>query len=263
MLQRRRVEADLAQRDVDVAVAVGAVLDLATLELGHGAGDVLGHGAGLRVRHQTSRAEGPPEATDERHHVGRGDGHVEVELARLDLRREVVGADDVGSRLAGLGGGLAGGEHGDAHVLARARRQGDGATHHLVGLAGIDPEAHRHVDALVEPALGGVLDDPERLGRRVELVAVEALQGVGVLLAGHLRVSLVVSARRARSSRSKRWWIVMMVLSDRAAPARMPTCRREGFVPTSERRSRGRQPTTSMPMLRAVPRTCCLAASRS
>jgi ribosomal protein L1 len=25
----------------------------------------------------------------------------------------------------------------------------------------------------------------------------------------------------------------------------------------------GRQPTTSMPMLRAVPRTCCLAASRS
>src|SRR5262245_52308522 len=36
-LEGRRLEARLAQRDVHVAVAVGAVLDLAALELGHGA----------------------------------------------------------------------------------------------------------------------------------------------------------------------------------------------------------------------------------
>ena len=47
-------------------------------------------------------------------------------------------------------GGLAGGEHGDADVLAGTARQGHGATHHLVGLAGIDAEADGHVDGLVE-----------------------------------------------------------------------------------------------------------------
>ena len=50
-------------------------------------------------------------------------------------------------------GGLAGGEHGDADVLARACRQRDRAADHLVGLARVDAEAHRHVDGLVEPAV--------------------------------------------------------------------------------------------------------------
>ena len=120
----------------------------------HGPADVLGDRAGLRVGHQAAGAERTTEAADQRHHVRRGDGHVEVELARLDLGGEVVGADEVGAGLAGLRGGLAGGEHGDADVLAGARRQGDGAAHHLVGLAGIDAEAHGHVDGLVELRLG-------------------------------------------------------------------------------------------------------------
>ena len=96
------VEAGLADRDVHVAVAVGAVLDLAALELGDGPADVGGDGAGLGVRHQAARAEHPTEATDEGHQVGRGDGHVEVEVALLDLGGQVVGADDVGPGVAGL-----------------------------------------------------------------------------------------------------------------------------------------------------------------
>jgi dihydroorotase len=179
------VEAGLAERHVHVAVAVGAVLDLAALELRHGASHVVGDGAGLRVRHQATGAERTTETTDERHHVGRGDGDVEVELAGLDLGGEVIGADDVGTRLTRRRSGLAGGEHGHAHILARARRQGHSAADHLVGLAGVDAEADGDVHALVEPALGDRLDDPHGLGRRVELIAVEALQGVAVLLAGH------------------------------------------------------------------------------
>ena len=105
---------------VHVAVAVGAVLDLAALELGDGTTDVLGDGAGLRVRHQATRAEHSAESTDERHHVGRGDGQVEVHVALLDLVGQIVGADDVGTGVAGFLGSLAGGEHGDPDVLAGA-----------------------------------------------------------------------------------------------------------------------------------------------
>ena len=115
-----------------------------------GAADVGGDGARLRVGHQASRAERATEPADERHHVGRGDGHVEVHLAGLDLGRQIVGSDDVGAGGAGLLGRLTGGEHGDADVLARAGGQGDGAAHHLVGLARIDAEAEGDVDVLVE-----------------------------------------------------------------------------------------------------------------
>ena len=45
---------------------------------------------------------------------------------------------------------LAGGEHQHAHRLAGAVRQHHGAAHHLVGVLGIDAEAHRDVDRLVE-----------------------------------------------------------------------------------------------------------------
>ena len=90
-----------------VAVAVGAVLDLAGLELGDGLADVVGDGAGLRVRHQAARTERAAELADLAHEVGRGDRDVEVEEAALDPRDEVVGADDVGTGLLGLAGRVA------------------------------------------------------------------------------------------------------------------------------------------------------------
>ena len=93
-----------------IAVAVGAVLDLATLELARPPGrhrwvtvPVFG------VRHQTSRSEDPAQAPDQRHHVGSGDGQVEVELAGLDLSGEIVRADDSApaSRAPGAAGPVA------------------------------------------------------------------------------------------------------------------------------------------------------------
>src|SRR5215469_13803766 len=51
------VEAPLADWDVDVRAAVGAVLELARLRVPDGLAYVEGHGSGLRVRHQPARAE--------------------------------------------------------------------------------------------------------------------------------------------------------------------------------------------------------------
>src|SRR5436190_16075758 len=90
-------EAHLADRHVDVAVPVGAVLHLATLELADGLAHVGRDRAGLGVRHQTTGAERAAETADHRHEIGSGDGDVEVEHAALDLRREIVRAHDVGA----------------------------------------------------------------------------------------------------------------------------------------------------------------------
>ena len=75
----------------------------------------------------------------------------------------------LGAGLAGGRGGVAGGEHGDADVLAGARGQGDGAAHHLVGLAGVDAEAHDQLDGLVELGRGQALHQVERLADAVEV----------------------------------------------------------------------------------------------
>src|SRR3546814_18004338 len=79
--------------------------------------------------------------------------------------------------------GIAVGEHGDPDVLARARRQGDGAAHDLIGLAGVDPEADRQLDRFVEAGGAEALHQLGGLGRREQLLTVVALRRVCVLLA--------------------------------------------------------------------------------
>ena len=74
-------------------------------------------GFGIRPRGPEHLAE----PADQRHHVGRGDAAVEVDLAALDLLDQILRADDVGAgllRLLGLGAAR---EHRDAHACGRCR----------------------------------------------------------------------------------------------------------------------------------------------
>ena len=149
-------------------------LDRAALGALHRAGDVHGDGADLRVRHHAARTEHLAEPADQRHQVGRGDAAVEVDVAALHLLDQVLGADHVGAgglRLVGLGAAR---EHRDAHAAAGAVRQVDHAAHHLIGMARIDAEIHRHLDGLVELGLGALLDHLHRLFERIELGAIDA-----------------------------------------------------------------------------------------
>ena len=130
-------------------VLVDAELDLAALDVGDGLGGVHRDGAGLRVRHQATRAEHLAEPADLAHHVRRRDDGVEVEPAAGHLLEQVVGADVVGAGLTGGLGLVAVGEDEDAGGLAGAVRQVDGAADHLVGLARVDAEAHGDLDGLV------------------------------------------------------------------------------------------------------------------
>src|SRR5919198_2836125 len=200
LLQERRVvlgepalvEALLADRDVDVRAAVGAVLELAGLRLADGLADLVRHRARLRVRHLPARAEDAAEPPYDAHLVRRRDGDVEVVEAAFDPRREVGRADDVRSGLFGLAGLVALGEDGDAHVAAGAVRKHERAAQLLVGVPHVQAEAEVDLDGLVELDAVEALQHPDRLDRRIRLLAID--------LAARLAIPLPVLHQPSTSS---------------------------------------------------------------
>src|SRR6266699_1918555 len=198
--QGGRGERRLADDEVEVAMPVSPELDLAALDVGHRLGDGRRHGPGLRVRHQAARAEHPAEPADLAHHVGGGDDRVEVEEPALDALDHVVGADEVGTRGAGILGPVADGEYQDPGRLAGPVRQVDRAADHLVLLARVDAEPQGHLDGRVELRHLARLGDVDRLGGAVEPLVVDLLVGLAVRLAA-LHIYLLGrswSADRAR-----------------------------------------------------------------
>ncbi len=153
--------------------AIGAVLDLARLRLLDGLGHVHRDRADLRVGHLPRRSEDPPETTDDRHQVGRGDRHVELVEALLDALGQVLAADDVRAGRFGLLRAIALGEDDDAHVLAQAVGQRDRATQLLVGVAHVQARAHVQLDRLVELRARQALDQRDGLGGLVLALAVD------------------------------------------------------------------------------------------
>nr|AHE14889.1 hypothetical protein asmbl_12 [uncultured bacterium] len=177
------VEGGLADHQVQVGLLVDAEVDLPALDVVDGLGDVGGHGAGLRVRHQATGAEDAGDAAHLGHLVRRRDRGVEVQEAALDPLDQVVGADDVGAGGLGLGGLVTGREHDDAGGLAGAVRQVDGAADHLVGLARVDAQPDRDLDGGVVAGGGGPLGQTGRLQRAVQALVVDLRGRLAVLLA--------------------------------------------------------------------------------
>ena len=152
--------------------------------------------AGLRVRHQATRAEHAAELADLTHQVGRRDRDVEVEEAALDPLHEIVGADDVGARGLGLAGRVALGEHGDPRRSSRCRRQRHRAAEHLVGLAGVDPEPERDLDRLVELRLASDFTSSNASAGGCSRSRSYVLAASCVLLAVLVHSALVLRSRR-------------------------------------------------------------------
>ena len=130
-------ERKLAERHHDVAVPVHAELDPAGLELLHRGGRVVGHRAGLRVRHQAARARAPCPACA----LPSWPPGVATATSKsvqppwtFSIRSS---KPDVDPRPASRAASAAapGGEHQHADLLARAVRQRHRAAHRLVRLA--------------------------------------------------------------------------------------------------------------------------------
>src|SRR5579875_384084 len=195
-------EAELADRCMDHAGLVDAIVDLARLHLGDRLADVEGHGADLGIRHQAARSENLTEAADLSHHVGRCDDAVEIEPALLlDLLDQVFAADEVRAGVARFLFLLALGEHQDPRHLAGAIGEHYRAAHVLIGLTRIDVEAHGELDRLVE--LGDVASrhQLDRVSERIARRAIDLLGCFAIFLARHrqfpLRYSISIPIERA------------------------------------------------------------------
>src|SRR3954447_5079605 len=89
------IEGCLADAGVHDARLLDAELDRAALGGSDRPGDIHGHRADLRVRHQAARAQNLAETADERHHVRGGDAAVEIDVAALDPLNQILRADHV------------------------------------------------------------------------------------------------------------------------------------------------------------------------
>src|SRR5262249_33361421 len=86
----------------------------------------------------------------------------------------------------------------DRDLLAEPLRQRQGAAQLLLGVAYVDAEPDVDLDRLVELGTGGLLDQVDRLGRRVGLGPVDLLVGLSVALAAcHQSPSTVTPIERA------------------------------------------------------------------
>src|SRR5690606_11930055 len=185
-----------------------AELDPAALDLVDRLGDVHGHRAGLRVRHEAAGTEHAAEAADLAHEVRGRDGGVEVRVTAGDLLDELGATDLVGAGGLRLRRPLTGGEDDDACRLAGAVRQADGPADHLVGLAGVDAEPEGDLHGGVELGVRTLLGEADGLERRVEPRAVDLLR----------RPAVVLAARGHAASPISRWGL--RVRADPATGAR-------------------------------------------
>src|SRR5690606_15821201 len=176
------LERHLADRHVNVAGLVDPVLELAGLDLPNSLGHIHRDRAGLGVGHQATRTQHPTERAKLTHHVRGGDDHVAVEPAILDLL-QVLGADEIGPSGLGLLGPVTLRDHQHPDALAGAVRQCNGAADDLVGVPGVDPEPHRHVNRAVELGIGGLLDQVDRRGRVIEAIRLDLARRLAILLA--------------------------------------------------------------------------------
>ena len=121
-----------------------------SLKFGNGLGHIKGDGAGLGVGHKATGAKHATDLTNKSHNVGGSHGGVKIEAAFLDLGDQVFGTHNVCTGFAGFRLLFALTEHGHANSLAKPVGQGHSAANHLVGIFGVNAEAHGHVNSFVK-----------------------------------------------------------------------------------------------------------------
>ena len=113
-----------------------------------------------------------PSRANRLHHVGRRDQRVEVgPVFLLDLLDHFFAADEIRARRFGFLHLVAGGDHQNFFRLAQPVRQNHRAANHLVGVLGIDAQAHRDFYRLVELGELDFLEQRHRILQRVRTLS--------------------------------------------------------------------------------------------
>ena len=146
-----RRERSFADRHVHIAGLVDLELNASGFYFLDRPGRVVGHRAGLRVRHEAARTEHFAQLSDLAHGFGRRNGHVEIRPAFVALLDQILVPDMLGaSRPGGIGRAARLCEHEHFHRLAAAVRQRNRTAHHLIGLLRVNAQSKRQLNRLVE-----------------------------------------------------------------------------------------------------------------
>ena len=175
---------------MQVSSLINAEGDLAALNLRDCLSNVCGNGAGLRVRHQTTRAQDASNAANLGHLIRGSDSNVEIDVALVDLLDQFSGADDVSASFLSGGSLLALSEDSNANVLTGAVRQGNGAANQLVSLARVNAQAEDNVNGGVEVLGGGLLSQLGGLDRTVQAGLIYQFRSglISLRLGAHLTI---------------------------------------------------------------------------
>src|SRR5664280_2645772 len=160
---------------MDIGGLVQAEFDAAGLGFGDGATDVFGRNdrTSLGVRHEAARSEHASKLANLAHHIGGGDGYIEIQPAALDLGQGlVIIRHGIRTGVAGIGGTVALGKDQYTHRLAQAVRQDHHIAHLLIGLAGVKAHAHVYFDGGIEFCVRGFFYELDRILGTVEFVQV-------------------------------------------------------------------------------------------
>ena len=162
---------------------VQTILHLTGFDVFHSLGDIHGHGAGLRVRHQALRAQDAADTADHAHHVRRGHADVEVEpVLLLDLLDHFFRAHIVrsgGFRFLGL---VALGDDQHPDGTAGSVRQHHRAADLLIRMPGIHAQADGDFNGFIELGLAGLQHQVHRFLGIILLQMVDQLRALDILL---------------------------------------------------------------------------------
>ena len=158
-----------------------------------------GNSAGLGVRHQATGTEDAAESTNLGHAAGHGDDDIDIGPATFNLGDVLVQAVVIGTGGFGLFLLVGSAKHKDADGLTRAVGQRHTATHHLVGLAGVDTQTNVDIHGSVELGEGDVLHDADSLLEGVHFATVKFGDSLFLFFSQFCHVGLFLWSTHVRS----------------------------------------------------------------
>src|SRR5664280_2336884 len=155
------------------ASLVDSIFDFSRLSFPYGGRNIERYRADFGIRHQSPRPQNTPKFPDLTHHVRGGYDPIEIEHAFLNLEYQIVRPGQVCPCLQRFFLLFTLRENKDPDLLARAVRQNQRATNHLIGVLGIYAQTHGQVHAFIELGVSGVFYDIYRFIQAMSLLPVK------------------------------------------------------------------------------------------
>ena len=132
------------------ACFIDSKLKLSGLDLLNGFADIHGYGSSFGIGHQTPGAQNFSDSTYRSHHIGSGNGLIEIKPAFANFLNEIFCPDNIGSSFLSLPFLLSFGESKNPDSLPHPMGKHHRSSNVLVGLPRVHSQPDRHFQSLVK-----------------------------------------------------------------------------------------------------------------